>query len=80
MTSTMNETIRYRSAVYGFVLMNVFIFGYRFLSPEHHFYPILDSMQHFIGGIAVLVIAAIIARAFATWQWRRKQSGQEKLM
>jgi hypothetical protein len=76
----MNQFIQHKTSVYGFVLINVCIFGYKFLSPERSFYPILASWHHFAIGVAVFVVAVVAARAFATWQWRRKQHGQEKLV
>ena len=43
--------------IYGLVLLTIFNFAYKLLSPEHRFYSVLASWRHFL--IFVIVGAAV---------------------
>jgi hypothetical protein len=70
--AAMNEQTHRWTIIYGMVLINIFIFGYKLLSPEHRFYRAWDSWQHFLVFASVCGVLAFIARAIAIWQFHRK--------
>lgn len=58
--------------IYGLALLSVFNFGYKFLSPDHRFYPAFHSWQNFLVFAVVFAIVAMVARAIAIWQFQWK--------
>jgi hypothetical protein len=59
-----------RAFIYGFVLANVIIFGYRFSSPEHRFGDFFSSWQNFLLFATIVLGVGFAGRMIAAWQFR----------
>jgi hypothetical protein len=60
-----NERVQFWTFIYGMILVNAFVFGYKLIGPEHHIYQPLASWPSFLIFAVVIAISGFVARAIA---------------